>query len=173
MKKREAPGLACPGPTPEQWRSCGHWSGRQVFQLLELKEHRDGRNRCREAEQGSGGRIPNGAEVALPGAQLARSNQFLRSMRKRVSFTVSPISSAKATLSKRHSPTSRPNANALVPSQLFAGEAANPGQRLPRKYTFVIYLCCRLNAFRQTFTHFVFTSKIKGFADTSALNARG
>jgi hypothetical protein len=57
----------------------------------------------------------------------------------------------------------------------FAGEAAHrlPEQRLPRKYIFVIYLSCRLKAFRQKFTYFVFSSKIKGFADTSALNARG
>jgi hypothetical protein len=39
--------------------------------------------------------------------------------------------------------------------------------------TLLIYLSCRLKAFRQNFTYFVFTSKIKGFADTSALNARG
>ena len=57
----------------------------------------------------------------------------------------------------------------------FAGEAAHrgPGHLLPRKYTFLIYLSCRLNAFRQTFIYFEFTSKIKEFADTSALNARG
>ena len=52
-------------------------------------------------------------------------------------------------------------------------EAAHriPGQAATM--TNVISLSCRLNAFRQTFTRFVFTSKIKGFADTSALNARG
>ena len=76
MKKREAPSLARPGPTPEQWRSCGPWSGRQVFQPLELKAHRDGRNRCRDAEQGSGGRFPNGAEGALPGGQPARATRW-------------------------------------------------------------------------------------------------
>ena len=72
MKKREAPSLTCPVPTPKQWRSWGPWSGRQLFQLLELKAHLDGRNRCREAARGSGGRFPNGAEVALPGGQPAR-----------------------------------------------------------------------------------------------------
>ena len=57
----------------------------------------------------------------------------------------------------------------------FAVEAAHRGQEqgLPRKYTFAIYLSCRLKAFRQNFTYLVFTSKIKGFADTSALDARG
>lgn len=105
----------------------------------------------------------------------ARSRQSLPSIRKRVKFSVSPIFSAKASQSSaiHQLPGRMPMPECRVSP--LDNEAAHRGPEhlLPRKYTFLIYLSCWLKAFRQNFTYFVFTSKIKGFADTSALNARG